>query len=91
VPFLRKEKGVRYLFFRKRNNGVLARAPFSVAVPDVPIGSRPTRKLAGANLAGNGLTRLRENAFGLSFRGAGGDEESRIGLKTLRARFLSVG
>ena len=36
-----------------------------------------------------GLNRLRKNSFGVSFRGAAGDEESRIGLKTLRARFLA--
>jgi hypothetical protein len=44
------------------------------------------------------LVRLRKNSFGVSFRGAAapyrpvqgaGDEESRIGLKTLRARFLA--
>jgi hypothetical protein len=34
--------------------------------------------------------RLPKNSFGLSFRGAAGDEESRLGLETLRARFLSV-
>ena len=36
-----------------------------------------------------GLNRLRKNSFGVSFRGAAGDEESRIFLKTLRARFLA--
>ena len=35
-----------------------------------------------------GFYRLRKNPFGLSFRGAAGDEESRIVLKTLRARLL---
>ena len=35
------------------------------------------------------LYRLRKNSFGVSFRGAPGDEESRIVLKTLRARFLA--
>jgi len=37
-----------------------------------------------------GLNRLRKNPFGMSFRGAAGDEESRIALKTLRARFLAA-
>jgi len=34
-------------------------------------------------------SRLRKNSLGVSFRGAAGDEESRIVLKTLRARFLA--
>ena len=38
---------------------------------------------------GTGPNRLRKNSFGVSFRGAAGDEESRIVLKTLRARFLA--
>jgi hypothetical protein len=39
-----------------------------------------------------GTSRLRKNSFGVSFRGVPrprDDEESRIVLKTLRARFLS--
>jgi len=36
-----------------------------------------------------GLNRLRKNLDGVSFRGAAGDEESCIALKTLRARFLA--
>ena len=35
------------------------------------------------------VDRLRKNPFGLSFRGAAGDEESRTALKILRARFLA--
>ncbi len=47
---------------------------------------RATRK--GQILAA-GLNRLRKNPFGVSFRGTAGDKESRIVLKTLRARFLA--
>ena len=36
-----------------------------------------------------GLNRLRKNLDGVSFRGAAGDEESCIALKTHRARFLA--
>jgi len=36
-----------------------------------------------------GIDRPRTNSFGVSFRGAAGGEESRIVLKTLRARFLA--
>jgi hypothetical protein len=52
---------------------------------------RPSGSTLGASKRGekSGLKRLRKNSFGVSFRGAAGDEESRIGLKTLRARFLA--
>jgi hypothetical protein len=39
---------------------------------------------------GRGFTGCGKTLFGLSFQGAAGDEESRIALKTLRARFLAA-
>jgi hypothetical protein len=36
-----------------------------------------------------GIDRMRKNSCDVSFRGAAGDEQSRIVLKTLRARFLA--
>jgi hypothetical protein len=48
-----------------------------------------SRKAPAGGRVPGGLHRLRKNSFGVSFRGAAGDEESRIVLKTLRARFLA--
>jgi hypothetical protein len=50
---------------------------------------RSERATPKGQILAAGLNRLRKNSFGVSFRGAGGDEESRIVLKTLRARFLA--
>jgi hypothetical protein len=41
------------------------------------------------DVAGRGIDSLRKSPSGLSFRGAAGDEESRIAPKILRARFLA--
>ena len=50
---------------------------------------RSERATPKGQILAAGLNWLRKNPFGVSFRGAAGDEESRIVLKTLRARFLA--
>ena len=68
----------------RRTRSVSVISVFGLSLP-----TENTEKTQNAPQRKTTTNRLRKNPGGLSFRGAAGDEESRIALRTLRARFLA--